>query len=126
MTTRALVWILLSLASLAAACASPRTQSPPNDQKVDRVLHEYADAGQLSGAVLVARDSKVVYRGAFGLANRELAVPNTVTTRFRIGSITKAFTAILALQLVEQGKLSLDGTVIDYLPDYGGPIVSGH
>lgn len=121
MKIRTLVWILLSLASLAAACAPQRTQSPSNDQNIDSVLREYADAGQLSGAVLVARDSKVVYRGAFGLANRELAVPNAVTTRFRIGSVTKAFTAILVLQLVEQGRLRLDGAVTDYLQDYRGP-----
>lgn len=48
-------------------------------------------------------------------------VPNTVTTRFRIGSITKAFTAILVLQLLEQGRIHLDGAITDYLPHYSGP-----
>jgi CubicO group peptidase (beta-lactamase class C family) len=74
-----------------------------------------------SGAILVAEDGDVIYRNAFGHADREWQVPNTVDTRFRIGSITKPFTAILVFQLIEEGKLSLDGKIVDYLPDYPRP-----
>ena len=52
------------------------------------------------------------------MANMEWSIPNTPDTKFRLGSITKQFTAMLTLQLVEQGKIKLDGKISDYLPDY--------
>ena len=73
---------------------------------------------QFNGAVLVAENGKVIYKGAFGMANMEWGIPNAPDTRFRLGSITKQFTAMLTLQLVEQGKIKLDGKITDYLPDY--------
>src|SRR5688572_29529175 len=84
-------------------------------QEVLSVAHKYR---QFNGSALVAENGKVVYRGAFGKANMEWDIPNTPDTRFRLGSITKQFTAMLTLQLVEQGKIKLDGKVSDYLPDY--------
>jgi len=71
-----------------------------------------------SGVVLVAQDGKVLFRKACGLANREWEVPNTVDTKFRIGSLTKQFTAFLVMRLVEQGKMDLGGKICDYLPYY--------
>lgn len=79
------------------------------------LAHKYR---QFNGAALVAENGTVVYEGAFGMANMEWKIPNTPDTKFRLGSITKQFTAMLALQLVEQGKLKLDGKITDYLPDY--------
>jgi len=73
---------------------------------------------QFNGAVLVAENGKVTYKGAFGMANMEWGIPNAPDTKFRLGSITKQFTAMLTLQLVEQGKIKLDGKITDYLPDY--------
>ncbi|HEX6648819.1 MAG TPA: serine hydrolase, partial [Pyrinomonadaceae bacterium] len=73
---------------------------------------------QFNGAVLVAENGKVIYKGAFGMANMEWGIPNAPDTKFRLGSITKQFTAMLTLQLVEQGKIKLDGKITDYLPDY--------
>ncbi|HET6891567.1 MAG TPA: serine hydrolase, partial [Pyrinomonadaceae bacterium] len=61
---------------------------------------------------------KVIYKKGFGLANMEWNIPNAPDTRFRLGSITKQFTATLIMQLVEQGKLKLDGKISDYLPEY--------
>ena len=84
-------------------------------QEVLALAHKYR---QFNGAALVAENGKVVYRGAFGMANIEWNIPNTPDTKFRLGSITKQFTAMLTLQLVEQGKIKLDGKVSDYLPDY--------
>lgn len=54
----------------------------------------------------------------YGLANQAAGTPNTPDTKFRIGSLTKQFTAALVMKLVEQGQLKLDGRVGDYLPDY--------
>ena len=84
-------------------------------QEVLALAHKYR---QFNGAALVAENGKVVYKGAFGMANMEWNIPNTPDTRFRLGSITKQFTAMLTLQLVEQGKIKLDAKISDYLPDY--------
>ncbi len=84
-------------------------------QEVLTLAHKYR---QFNGTALVAQDGKVMYKGAFGMANMEWSIPNTPDTKFRHGSITKQFTATLILQLVEKGKIKLDAKIIDYLPDY--------
>lgn len=71
-----------------------------------------------SGGVLVAQDGKIALEKFWGKADRASGKANTRTTRFRMGSMNKMFTAVAALQLVVQGKLSLDGTVGQYLRDY--------
>src|SRR5438034_2891968 len=86
--------------------------------KIDQMLSLFNQYGQFNGAALVADNGKVIYKMGFGLANMEWNIPNTPETKFRLGSITKQFTATLILQLVEQGKIKLDGKLIDYLPDY--------
>src|SRR5215213_1943830 len=84
-------------------------------QEVLALAHKY---GQFNGSALVAENGKVIYKGAFGMANMEWGILNTPDTRFRLGSITKQFTSMLILQLVEQGKIKLDGKLSDYLLDY--------
>ena len=84
-------------------------------QEVLALAHKYR---QFNGSALVAENGKVVYKGAYGLANMEWNIPNTPDTKFRLGSITKQFTATLTMQLVEQGKIKLDAKISDYLPDY--------
>ena len=75
-----------------------------------------AFAPVFSGAVLVAVDGKPVLRQAVGPANREWNIANTPETKFRLGSITKQFTAAAILQLAEQGKLTIDDPVSRYYP----------
>lgn len=86
--------------------------------KIDEVMTLASKYGLFNGSVLVAENGKVIYKKGLGLANMEWNIPNTPETRFRLGSITKQFTATLILQLVEQGKVKLDGKLSDYLPDY--------
>jgi CubicO group peptidase (beta-lactamase class C family) len=86
--------------------------------KFDEVMALASKYQTFNGSVLVAENGKVIYKKGFGLANMEWNIPNTPETRFRLGSITKQFTATLILQLVEQGKIKLDGKLSDYLPDY--------
>jgi CubicO group peptidase (beta-lactamase class C family) len=86
--------------------------------RIDQLISLYHKYGQFNGSALVADNGKVVYKKGVGLANMEWDIPNTPETKFRLGSITKQFTATLILQLVEQGKIKLDGKLIDYLPDY--------
>ncbi len=77
-----------------------------------------AKQDRFSGAVLVARNDKVLLEHAWGMEDRAAGVPNTVETRFRLGSMNKIITAVAVLQLVEAGKLSLDRPISHYLPDY--------
>lgn len=84
-------------------------------QEMLTLAHKYR---QFNGSALVAENGKVIYKGGFGMANMEWEIPNAPDTKFRLGSITKQFTAVLTLQLVEQGKIKLDGKITDYLPDF--------
>jgi CubicO group peptidase (beta-lactamase class C family) len=79
---------------------------------------QQARADQFAGAVLIARHGTVLLEHAWGPADRESGNANTPTTRFRIGSINKTFTAVATLQLVEAGTLALDDTLGKHLPDY--------
>ena len=85
---------------------------------IDRLMQAHSTAGDFSGTVLVARQGRILYQHAFGLANREWNVPNDLHTKFEIGSMTKQFTALLILQLVNEGKIRLGGHLADYLPYY--------
>ncbi len=83
-------------------------------------MKTYHDYNMFDGAVLVAENGKVIYKGAFGLANREWNIPNTTDTKFMIGSVSKPLTCILALIQVQKGLISLDKTIADYLPEFSG------
>lgn len=107
---------MLLLSGPPAVPAQPATDSVLA-AKSEALIAPIAAADQFSGAVLVARNGVPVFRRAFGLANREWGVPNTPDTRFRIGSITKQFTATAILQLAEAGKLSVGDAVSKYYPE---------
>jgi CubicO group peptidase (beta-lactamase class C family) len=106
----------------ATPVAAARTTISPADQalraRIDAIVQAYHARGELDGVVLVARGDTVIYAGAVGLASRAWDVPSAVDTVFPIASITKQITAVLVLQLVEQGKLHLDETVAEALPGY--------
>jgi D-alanyl-D-alanine carboxypeptidase len=99
---------------------APRGPDDPNHlaSQVDPYLTRLGDAGVLSGVVLVAHHGQKVYARAFGLADRERRIPNSVDTRFNIASIGKQFTHVAIGQLLAQGKLALDDTVGKHLPGY--------
>ena len=86
--------------------------------EIEKLLQIYYDYGQFNGTVLVAEGGKVIFKKGYGLANMEWNIHNEPDTKFRIGSITKQFTSMLVMQLVEEGKIKLDGKLTDYLPDY--------
>ena len=87
---------------------------------VDEYISEYAAAHDFNGSILVRKGDAVLYSGSFGLANFQHRVRNTASTRYKIASITKSFTAVLVLQLVDEGKLQLDRPIATYLPKYAG------
>jgi methyl acetate hydrolase len=91
---------------------------------IDQLLRQKADAGEIPGVVAMAANSKeVIYQGAYG--KRDLSKDDEMTTDsvFWIASMTKAITTAGAMQLVEQGKLSLDGPIGEVLPDLAAPQV---
>ena len=73
---------------------------------------------QFSGVVLVANHGTPIFKQAYGLANKQYNIPNRIDTKFNLGSINKLFTRISILQLVEQGRLSLDDKLGKHFPDY--------
>ena len=73
---------------------------------------------KFEGVVLAARNGTVIYQGAVGLADRGRKTPHALEAPFPICSITKQFTALLIMQQVAAGKLRLDGTISDSLPDF--------
>jgi CubicO group peptidase (beta-lactamase class C family) len=105
---------------LVALALQPAVFAQGNDKaaRIDAYLTRANKLGQFNGAALVAENGKVIYKKGLGLANMEWNVPNEPDTKFRLASITKQFTAALILQLVDQGKVKLDGKLSEYLPDY--------
>ena len=101
---------LLICLPLLAAAAKPAG--------FDAAIRDFAKASHFRGVVLVADHGKPVYRRAFGLASEEWRQPNTVETRFRIASLTKTFIAVLVMQAVEAGRLTLDAPLSRWLPAY--------
>jgi CubicO group peptidase (beta-lactamase class C family) len=90
-------------------------------EKIEKIVEAEVEYDLFSGSVLFAKDGKVLYSGAFGYANRDHMVPNTLDTRFNIGSIGKTFTATLIMQLVQEGKLSLEDPLSAHLPAFPYP-----
>ena len=85
--------------------------------RLDERVNEAVKAGRFSGAVLVARDGKVLLSKGYGLANAELGAANTPQTKFRIGSMTKQFTAMALMLLEEKGKLKTSDPVCRFVTE---------
>lgn len=103
-----------TLGSVCLVLGTAHAQGAAYADKAAAVIHPYVQSDLFSGAILVAKDGQPLYRKAFGFANREWSIPNTLDTRFRIGSVTKQFTAAAILQLVERGQLKLDDPISNY------------
>lgn len=88
------------------------------EQQFDAFLQDTYKEGTPGISALVYSDGKILYRKAHGMANLELDVPMNPNHVIEIGSITKQFTAVSILMLMEQGKLNLDDEITKYIPDY--------
>lgn len=88
------------------------------EAKLSEIMKTYHNYNMFDGAVLVAENGKVVYKDAFGQANREWNIPNKTDTKFMIGSVSKPITASLMLIQVQKGLISLNKTLADYLPEF--------
>jgi CubicO group peptidase (beta-lactamase class C family) len=117
-TPRKILALELMAIPRPAAFPIPRLSEEEAVAGVEALLRTRAARDRFSGAALVAKDGEVLFAGAYGLADRDRRTPNTLETRFRIGSMNKMFTAVATLQLVEAGKLALDDTVGKHLRGY--------
>ena len=113
---RSLPLILLALIGPLSSLAWAAEAS--FEEEVAQQLKKSTEGDTSGLAVLVAQGGKVVYQGGFGLADIENKTPVTIDTKFRIGSVTKQFTAAAMLKLAEEKKLSLNDTLDKYFPDY--------
>ena len=101
---------------LTASCLAQDKTPTADVARMEQIIQAYVP-GRFMGSVLVAQDGKVLLDKAYGFANLEWDVPNTPTTKFRLGSITKQFTAASILLLEERGKLKVEDPVKKYMPD---------
>lgn len=118
---------LLALAALLAGCATP----PPRPERIarddydsvkayiDRLIRHEMATNQVAGlSVALVDDQRIVWAAGFGHADRERDLPATPETLYRVGSVSKLFTATAAMQLAEQGKLAIDRPLRDILPGF--------
>lgn len=108
----ALLTALLLILSTAAFSMGTKSE------EIDKIVKEYYDARHLNGVVLVAEKGTIVYKKAYGYADFSWGIKNRVDTKFRIYSASKQFTAMIIMQLVQEGKIDLDQPIITYLPYY--------
>ncbi len=111
------ILVLIGLAAGPARALRPGA-APDAAAALDAYLAVANKLERFSGNVLVARGGSIVLRKGYGQANYELGVPNTPSTKFRLGSVTKQFTAMAILQLEASGKLKVTDTVKTFFPDY--------
>ena len=104
----------LALAFVVLLPASARSDEIP--ERLSAYMDAAAKEENFSGSVLVAKDGEILLARGYGLANLEHEVPNTPETKFRLGSITKMFTATAILLLQERGKLKVEDAVGKHLP----------
>lgn len=107
-------------AILIATCflISAFTDAQDLKARIAQTIQTYHNYNMFDGAVLVAQNGKIIYKGAFGLANREWNIANTTDTKFMIGSVSKPLTAVLVLIQVQKGIIQLNKTIADYLPEF--------
>ena len=109
--------LLTGMPALAVAQAA-RMSDEALIASIKEMLDKTYKPDEPGAAVIVVREDKVIFRRGYGMANLELGVPVEPDMVFRLGSITKQFTAVAILMLAEQGKLSLDDDLSKFLPDY--------
>jgi CubicO group peptidase (beta-lactamase class C family) len=106
------------LAALALGFQSASAAAPSNDYSA--VLNFYAANKKFNGSVIVASAGKIDFLSATGQGSRQSGTMITTKSKFKIASVTKTFTAALILQLIQEGKIELKGTIGKYLPKYMG------
>lgn len=124
---RILLFIVIIIFFFNSCSNSPKS--------LDALMQEYTENGRkkisspFNGVILVAKKGKITFKKAYGLKDREQNIPNIVDTKFPIGSVTKQFTAMLVMQLVEEGTIKLEDSVsthLSYFPKELGNKITIH
>lgn len=113
-----IVSIITALLFSSNIALATQQEKVSNKAIYDNVLANFVDKKGPGASVIVSQHGKVLYKGARGMANIELEVPLTTDSIFRLGSITKQFTAAAIMMLAEQGKLSIDDDIHKYVPEF--------
>lgn len=87
-------------------------------REMEEFMKKLVAADIFSGAVLLAKNGVPVYKGAFGMANKDFDAANRIDTKFNLGSMNKMFTAVAIAQLVEKGKMSFEDSLSKFIPDF--------
>ena len=106
--------------SLCLFCSRASASDREISGSIERYLEPYVQTSNFSGAVLIERDGKTVFQKSYGPADRERRIPNRPDTRFHVASLSMQFTATAILRLIDQGSLSLDSQVGDYVHGISG------
>lgn len=108
--------LLIGLGCAAATSAETTTDSAVKSTQLSEFMQQFAASRPFSGSIMVTQRGETLLRTSYGMANVELSVPNTPETRFRIGSVSKQFTAMAILILAERGRFKLDDRLVDLVP----------
>ena len=110
--------VLFSVPALAPAATAGPAADKVLAEKIDAVMADVYKAGQPGAAIIVRKNGETLFRKGYGLADLELKVPVEPDMVFRLGSITKQFTAVAVLMLAQEGRLGLQDEITKFLPDY--------
>jgi CubicO group peptidase (beta-lactamase class C family) len=130
-TVIAFLWIscVVSVSPAPGRSAEVDVRNRELTTRLGQFMQTQVRTAQFSGSVLVARRGVILLSKGYGRANREWDIPNTTTTEFRIGSLTKQFTATVIMQLREKQRLDLTDSICKYLqpcPEAWSPVTLHH
>ncbi len=109
--------LLLATTVTSAALAQVSATPALDIARMEQIVQSYVASNDFMGSVLVAKGNEVLLNKSYGSANLDWNIPNAANTKFRIGSLTKQFTAASVLLLEERGKLNVEDLVSKYLPE---------
>ena len=126
MSPRLLRRIVPAVSLFTACLLYAQDAARPDLARMDQVVQSYVAGKRFMGTVLVAQGDKILLDKGYGYANLEWQIPDAPEAKFRLGSITKQFTAASILLLEERGKLSTSDLVKKYIPRCAGRVGQGH
>lgn len=110
--------VLAALLFLTASISPAAAPAENIGKTIDSYISSFPAHERFNGVILVSDGERILFQKGYGPADIASGAPNTIDTGFQIGSISKAFTAMIALKLAEQGVIDLDKAVSDFLPFY--------